>query len=80
MLNSVLSFLPAKCIRDIKIQERGRLRIPRDLINSFFAYSQNIDSLENFILQFSSRKVSNVTFSEGGYTLSRSQNDETSNI
>ena len=39
-----------------------------------------IDSLESFILPFFTRKVSIVTFSEGGYTLSRSQNDKTSNI
>ena len=39
-----------------------------------------IDSLESFILLFFTRKVSIVTFSEGGYTLSRSQNDKTSNI
>ena len=39
----------------------------------FFAYSQNIDSPESFILPFFTRKVSTVTFSEEGYTLSRSQ-------
>ena len=39
-----------------------------------------IDFLESFILLFFTRKVSIVTFSEGGYTLSRSQNDKTSNI
>ena len=38
-----------------------------------------IDSLESFILPFYTRKVSTVNFSEGGYTLSRSQNDKTSN-
>ena len=32
------------------------------------------------ILPFFSRKVSTVTFSEGGYTLSRLQNDKISNI
>ena len=45
-----------------------------------FAHSQNIDSQESFILPFFTRKVSTVTFSEGGYTLSRSQSDKTSNI
>ena len=44
------------------------------------AYSENIDSPESFILPFLTRKVSTVTFSEGGYTLSWSQNDKTSNI
>ena len=39
-----------------------------------------IDSPESFISPFFTRKVSTVTFSEGGYTLSRSQNDKTSNI
>ena len=42
----------------------------------FFAHSQNIDFPESFILPFLTRKVSTVTFSEGGYTLSRSQNDK----
>ena len=46
----------------------------------FFAYSQNTDSPESFILPFFTRKVSTVTFSEGGCTLSRSQNDKPSNI
>ena len=55
-----------------------RLRV-RDLTSSFFAYSQNIDSPESFILPFFTRKVSTVTFSEGGCTLSWSQNDKTFN-
>ena len=46
----------------------------------FFAYSQNVDSPESFILPFFTGKVSTVTFSEGGYSLSGSQNDKTSNI
>ena len=46
----------------------------------FFAHSQNIDFPESFILPFLTRKVSTVTFSEGGCTLSRSQNNKTSNI
>ena len=58
---------------------RGRVRV-RDLTWSFFAYSENIDSPESFILPFFTRKARTVTFSEGGYTLSRSQNDKTSNI
>ena len=47
---------------------------------SFFAYSQIIDFPESFILPFFIRKVSTVIFSEGGYALSRSQNDKPSNI
>ena len=46
----------------------------------FFAYSQNIDSPESFILPFFTTNISTLTFSEGGYTLFRSQNDKTSNI
>ena len=46
----------------------------------FFAYFQNIDSPEFFILPFFTRKVSIVIFSEGGYALSRSQNVKISNI
>ena len=65
--------------RDLQIQGRERLRV-RDLTESFFAYSQYIDSPESFILSIFTRKVSTVTFSEGGYTLSRSQNDKTSNL
>ena len=34
----------------------------------------------SFILPFFTRKISIVTFIEGGYVLSRSQNDKTSNI
>ena len=66
-------------IRELYIQGRERLRV-RDLTSSFFAYSQNIDSPESFILLFFTRKVSTVTFSGGGCTLSCSQNDKTSNI
>ena len=46
----------------------------------FFAYSLNIDSPGSFILPYLTRKVSSVIFSEGGYALSRSQNDKTSTI
>ena len=46
----------------------------------FFAYSQNINSADSFILLIFTRKVSTATFSEGGYTLSRWQNDKTTNI
>ena len=52
----------------------------RDLTWSFSAYSQNIGSQESFILPFFTGKVSTVTFSEGGYTLSPLQNDKTTNI
>ena len=41
---------------------------------------QNIDSPESFILPFFTKKFSTVTVSEGGYALSRSQNDKASNI
>ena len=41
---------------------------------------ENIVSSKSFISPFFTRKVSTVKFSEGGYTLSRSQNDKTSNI
>ena len=34
------------------------------MTSSFFAYSQNIDSLVSFILRFFTRKVSTVTFIE----------------
>ena len=43
-------------------------------------YSQNIDFQESFTLPYFTRKVSTVTFSEGGYALSPLQNDETANI
>ena len=45
----------------------------------FKLFRVTIDSFESFILPFFTRKVSTVTFSEGGYTLSRSPNDKTSN-
>ena len=41
---------------------------------------ESIDSPESFNSLFFTRKVSIVIFSEGGYALSRSQNDKTSNI
>ena len=63
--------------RDLEIQGRQRVR---DLTLSFFAYSKDIDSPESFILPFFTRKVSTVIFSERGYTLSQSQNENTSNI
>ena len=62
--------------RDLYIRGRERLRV-RDLT---FAYSQNIDFPESYISSYFTRKVSTVTFSEGGYALSPSQNDKTSNI
>ena len=46
----------------------------------FFVYSQNTDFPESFILPYFTTKVSTIIFSEGGYTLSRLQNDKTSNI
>ena len=39
-----------------------------------------MDSPESFTLPFFITKVITVTFSEGGYTLSRLQKDQTSNI
>ena len=65
-------------IGDLYILRRVLQRV-RDLAYSFFAYSQNIGSPES-LSHFVSRKVSTVAFSEGGYTLSRSQNDKTCNI
>ena len=65
-------------IEDLQIREQGRLR-ERDLTYFFFTYSQNIDYPESFILPVFNSYHS-VTFSEGGYTLSQSQNDQTSNI
>ena len=65
-------------IEDLQIRGQGRLR-ERDLTYFFFAYSQNIDYPESFILPVFNSYHS-VTFSEGGYTLSQSQNDQTSNI
>ena len=52
-------------IRDLSIRGRGLLRA-RDLTSTFFAYSQNIDFPESFILPYFTRKVSTVIFSEGG--------------
>ena len=46
----------------------------------FFAYSQDIDTAESFILPFFTWNVSTVIFSEGGYALSRLQKDKTFNI
>ena len=46
----------------------------------FFRYSQIKDTPQSFIFPFLTRKVSTATFSEGGYILSWSQNDKTSNI
>ena len=57
----------------------GRLRV-RDLTYSFCRVFSKIFNPESFILPFFTRKVNTVTVSEGGYTLSRSQNDKTSNI
>ena len=53
---------------------------PLDSKTRILAYSQNTDFPESFILPFFTRKVTTVTFSEGGCTLSRSQNDKPSNI
>ena len=44
------------------------------------AYYRNIDFSESFSLPFFTKKVSTVIFREGGYVLSGSQNDKTSNI
>ena len=66
-------------LETFSFKDENGLRV-RDLTQSFFAYSQNIDSPESFILPFFIRKVSTVIFSEGGYALSRSQKDKTSNI
>jgi len=74
----VLQAAHAYGIRDLYIRGRGRLRV-RDLTKSFFAYSPNIDFPESFILPFFTRKVSIVILSEGGYALSRPQNDKTFN-
>ena len=51
--------------RDLQIGGRERLRA-RDLIQSFFAYSQIIDSPESFILPFFTRKVNTVIVIERG--------------
>ena len=46
-----------------------------------FAYSQiNIEFPESFSLPYFTRKVSTAILSEGCYTLSRSQDDESSSI
>ena len=52
------------------LYSRTRTTTSTRLTWSFFAYSQNIDSPERFILPFFTRKVSTATFSEGGYALS----------
>ena len=41
---------------------------------------KKIDFPESFILPYFTRKISTVIFREGGYALSRSKNDKTSNI
>ena len=46
----------------------------------FLGYSQSKDTPQSITFPFFTRKASTVTFSEGGYILSRSQNDKTSNI
>ena len=51
--------------RDLQIGGRERLPV-RDLIQSFFAYSQTIDSPESFILPFFTRKVNTVIVIERG--------------
>ena len=47
---------------------------------SSFAYSQNIDTPESFIVPFFIRKDSTVIYIEGGSALSWSQNDKTFNF
>ena len=86
VFQSIFRLLPHGClillithIRDLWIQGQERLCV-RDLTSSFLAYSQNIHCSKSFILPFFTRKVSAVTFREGGCTLYRSQNDKTSNI
>ena len=68
-------------LKDLKIRGLERLRV-RDLSLRFLTYSQKIDYPENFIvLFFSPEKLAlSVIFIEGGYALSRSQNDKTSKI
>ena len=46
----------------------------------FFRVFSKYRLQEGFILPFFTRKVSTVTFSEGVYTLSPSENDKTTNI
>ena len=63
-------------LKDLKIRGRERLRV-RDLSLGFLTYSQKIDYPENFIVLFSPEKLAlSVIFIEGGYALSRSQNDK----
>ena len=67
-------------LKDLKIRGRERLRV-RDLSLGFLTYSQKIDYPENFMVLFSPEKLAlSVIFIEGGYALSRSQNDKTSKI
>ena len=67
-------------LKDLKIRGRERLRV-RDLSLGFLTYSQKIDYPENFIALFSPETLAlSVVFIEGGYALSRSQNDKTSKI
>ena len=63
---------PSKIFRDPRF---SRYHSPpllwvRDLTWIFFAFPQNIDSPESYFLSYFTRKVSTVTFSEGGYALS----------
>ena len=63
-------------LKDLKIRGRERLRV-RDLSLGFLTYSQKIDYPENFMVLFSPEKLAlSVIFIEGGYALSRSQNDK----
>ena len=67
-------------LKDLKIRGRERLRV-RDLSLGFLTYSQKIDYPENFMVLFLPEKLAlSVVFIEGGYALSRSQNDKTSKI
>ena len=68
-------------LKDLKIRGRERLRV-RDLSLGFLTYSQKIDYPENFIVLFfpPEKLALSVIFIEGGYALSRSQNDKTSKI
>ena len=56
----------------------ARIEIFRFKDEKDYEYTR-FDSREKFVLPFFTRKVSTVIFSEGGYALSRSQNDKTDN-
>ena len=60
-------------IRDLKIPGRGRRRV-QDLTWSLFTYSQNIDFREASFYHISLEKLATISFSEGSYAFSQSQN------